>query len=164
MKIKLGSLFCFVLVSAATLGSAGLLLGQTNAPARILFLHLKLKGPHITLVDATSVPGFLKSSRIVQGDIRYELISTNGAALWQGAMTDPRGEQPDFPASEKSDNTPRQRPARPDELDFTLRVPDLAAAQRIDFYTLTAATDGTTNAVKKVLGRLTLTATTRLAR
>ena len=160
MEIAPAKFFCAALVIAATIIPAARLDAQTNEPPRILFLHLKLKGQTISLVNATAVPGVLKPSRAAQGNIRYEIISTNGVPLWQGAMTDPRDERPDFPALDDSDKTPRQPPPRPDELEFTLRVPGLPSAQRIDFYTLEPppSDDGAaTNAVKKILGSLPLT-------
>lgn len=150
-----GSLFAFALASSAQ---------NTNAP-RILFLHLKLKGQSVSLIDATSVPGVLKPARVAQGDIRFELVSQTGGALWQGALADPRGQIPDFPALDDSDKTPRHAPARPDEIEFTLRVPHLPAAQRIDFYTWENPPTGMTNAaVKKFLGRLLLPARPNAAR
>lgn len=167
MEIVRAKFFCAVLILAATIVPLAPLNAQTNEPPRILFLHLKLKGQAISLVNATAVPGVLKPARTMRGGIRYEIISTNGVRLWQGAMADPRVERPDFPALDDSDKTPRPALPRPDELEFTLRVPCLPAAQRIDFYTLEPPPSGdvaATNAVKKILGSLPLTTPAKPAR
>jgi len=167
MKNTSPKLFCAFLVIAALLGSPTALKAQGNEPPRILFLHLKIKGQTISLVNATSVPGVLKPAPAAQGDIRYEIISTNGAALWQGALADPRGELPDFPALDNSDKTPRQRPPVPDELDFTLRIPHQPAAQRINFYAIAprqGAASPNAHTVKKLLGSLPLNNLSKPAR
>lgn len=167
MKYPPRKLFCAFLVIAALLCSPAALKAQSNERPRILFLHLKIKGQTISLIDATSVPGVLKPVRAAQGDIRYEIISTNGAPLWQGALADPRRELPDFPALDDSDKTPRQHPPVLDELEFTLRIPHQPAAQRIEFYTFEprpTGADANTNAVKRLLGSLPLTNPAKPAR
>jgi len=127
---------------------------ETNEQPGILFLQLKLKNKSISLVKTTTAPGVVKPPRVAETGIQYELLSATGELLWKGTIEDPavrHVEYEDPPGSGKM----KRKTIRLEETEFTLRVPLIAAAQRVEFYLLEpSAVDAKPgrNSTRKLLG------------
>jgi len=88
----------------------------------------------VSLVEANLRPGVLKPQP--EGDsaaLCYEVVSEAGTPLWQGNLPDPtlrhlEYEDPDHPGQLL------HKSVRVEEAEFTLRVPSLPAARRVDFF------------------------------
>jgi hypothetical protein len=109
---------------------------QTNTSPGILFLHLKVTNQVVTLVEANVRPGVLKPGP--EGNstaLHCELVSDAGKSLWKGNVADPtvRHFEYEDPANP---GKLQHRVVQMDEAEFTLRVPALPEARRIDFYKL----------------------------
>ncbi len=130
-KVKLvTTIFLFALLVATLRAPA-----QTNDSPKILFLELQLRTNSVSLVRAAVRPGVLKPRPPVSASsaIYFDLVSKDGQVLWQGSTEDPRSrviEYEDPPRSGKL----RRKTARFDETGFSVRLPSLANAQRVEFY------------------------------
>src|SRR5262245_50186817 len=117
----------FSIVAAVLVWSSSeLLAAPTN---QILFLQLKLQRDAIAPVKSSISPGVLKPQPNPQArEIQYELLSASGEVLWRGGL-----------------DVPTARQGRTVEaVEFTLRVPVIAEAQRLEFFRLeVVAGDGT---------------------
>jgi hypothetical protein len=134
---------------------------QTNTSPGILFLHLKVKNRMASLVETNLRPGVLKPAP--EGDataLFCELVSEAGTPLWKGSIADPTVRHLEY-----------EDPANPgqllhkivqvDEAEFTLRVPALPEARRIDFFKLrlgSSAAAGSQNFSRTSWGSITLPA------
>jgi hypothetical protein len=107
---------------------------QTDGGPGILFLHLKVTNQVVSLVEANIRPGVLKPGP--EGDsaaLHCELVSDAGKSLWKGSVADPtvrhlEYEDPAHPGKLQ------HRVVQVDAAEFTLRVPVLPEARRVDFY------------------------------
>jgi len=115
---------------------------QTNGAPGILFLHLKVQKQTVSLVEATVRPGVLKPGP--EGDstaLHCQLVSEAGTPLWKGSLADPTVRHFEY----EDPATPgklQHRVVQLDEAEFTLRVPSLPEAHRIDFYKLRSDSAG----------------------
>jgi hypothetical protein len=122
----------------------------------ILFLHVRLTGNGVTLVDQHTVPGQLKARRAPAAQdagLHLELYAA-GDMLWSGVEEDPflvRLEYVD------EDGALRNRTIRQEEVELTVRVPHMARADRITFYRMAQpAETGKQEPEKQVLGSIDL--------
>jgi hypothetical protein len=115
---------------------------QTNSGPGILFLHLKVKDQTISLVETTLRPGFLKRVREADSTALFcELLAEDGTTLWKGNMPDPtlrhfEYEDPSNPGQL------RRKSVQVSEAEFTLRVPSMPTARRIDFFKVPPGSSG----------------------
>jgi len=148
-----------VLLGMLALGpTAGRTLAETNDEPRIIFLHLQLRpDKSVKLLDATSKKGHLKSRPIqnIPDAIHFELLSTEGRTLWHGMVADPSVRDVEYEDPLRAGQMKRKQ-FRLIETEFTVRVPGLADARRVEFYTL--GRDGTNDATRKKLGTFPLPA------
>jgi len=108
---------------------------QTNTIPQIFFLHLRLTQKDITLVESSVRPGVVKFQPNPETkEIQFELVSASGKVLWTGATDDPRNRHVEFEDPPRSGRLKRKT-APLNEAEFMIRVPVVAGAQRIDFYT-----------------------------
>jgi hypothetical protein len=132
---------------------------QTNAAPQILFLHLKLTQKGISLVASSVQPGLAKPQpNLETKEIQFELVSALGQTLWPGAMDDPRTRRVEFEDPPRSGRLKRKAILLK-EAEFTIRVPFLTDARRIDFYTLDSAPTNSKSdkpPVRKLLGSVPL--------
>lgn len=123
-----------------------------EAPEKILFLHLKWKNDVVTIEKAVARPGHFKEHP-ARGDVGLELLSADGATLWNTVIADPtiehlEYEDPDHPGQLKVKIIQRA------EAEFDLRVPFHSGAKMISFSR--GAKSGA--AGRKLLGTLDLPA------
>ncbi|MDL1874332.1 hypothetical protein FBQ85_04065, partial [Cytophagia bacterium CHB2] len=83
--------FALLITVVAMARSASTANAQPQSDAQIVFLHLRMKNDSLTLVKSALRPGRVKQRRLVEkpGGIYYEVISSSGKSLWQGATGDP---------------------------------------------------------------------------
>jgi len=128
----------YQLATAVTL-VLGLMVGkmpaQTNDGPKILFLHLQLKDGSVSLIKASVRPGQLKPrpEQNIPDGLHFELTDGDGRPLWQGVIADPRSRLVEYQIPEGSGKLKRKKVAIKDP-EFTLRVPALTEARRIEFY------------------------------
>ena len=129
---------------------------QTNETSKIVFLRLQLKGQSVSLIETTVRPGYLKTRRNLDlpDGIHFELSDRAGHPLWHGAIEDPRVRAVEYEDPPRSGKLKRKE-FRLSEAGFTVRVPMLADAKRIEFYTLERADSGKDER-RKSLGKLPL--------
>jgi hypothetical protein len=115
---------------------------QTTSGPGILFLHLKVTNQTVSLVEATLRPGVLKRVREADSTALFcELLAEDGTTLWKGNMPDPtlrhfEYEDPSNPGQL------RRKSVQVSEAEFTLRVPSVPAARRIDFFKVPPGSPG----------------------
>jgi hypothetical protein len=131
--------------------------GQTNDSTKILFLHIKIKGQSVSLLDTVTRPGVLKRPGDPAPDaLHYEVFSAAGETLWKGALEDPtarRFEYEDPPGSGKL----KRKVVLVDETEFTVRIPVLSDAQRVEFYKLEqSSSSNQKSATRRTLGTILL--------
>ena len=115
---------------------AGASWAQTNGEPKILFLHLKLKGQTVSLVETITRPGTLKRPQDpVADDLQYELLSGTGESLWKAAVPDPSIRHFEYEDPPGSGNLKRKTILL-EEAEFTVRVPLVSKARQIEFYKL----------------------------
>jgi hypothetical protein len=115
---------------------------QTNSGPGILFLRLKVKNQTISLVEATLRPGVLKPG--LEGDstaLFCELLAEDGTALWKGNMPDPNLRHFEY-EDPSNPGQLRRKSVQVSEAEFTLRVPSVPAARRIDFFKVQPGSPG----------------------
>ena len=144
MKARRDRRWLQVVAVAVGLGLLGLtrLSAQTNQEAGILFLHLKLNAQGGSLVKSTFRPGVLKPQPNPEGrDLVCEVISAKGETLWKGGLDDPRVQRFEYEDPPRSGRLKRKE-IRREEAEFTLRVPALSEARRLEIYRLAPAGAG----------------------
>jgi hypothetical protein len=112
--------------------------GQTNNGSGILFLHLKVTNQVVSLVEAKVRPGVLKPGP--EGDstaLFCELVTEAGTPLWKGSMPDPTVRHFEYEDAANPGKL-QHRVVQLDEAEFTLRVPSLPEARRVDFFKVKA--------------------------
>jgi hypothetical protein len=118
---------------------------------KILFLHLKIKDGAMTLVQASSRPGTLKTPPREHGDIQVEMVSTEGEALWSTLIEDPllqryEYEDPDHPGQLK------RIERRLQETEFMLRVPFHSKGKQVILSRKPVAGGPAAQAPKQIMG------------
>lgn len=151
---RLGKGFAFLLAFSWLLWAAPLP-AQTNSGPQILFLHLKLTNQVISLVEANVRPGVLKPASNSEADgVEFELVSTAGAVFWKGAMANPSVRHVEYEDPPHSGQL-RRKAIPLDEAEFTVRVPVVPGATRVDFYKLDPPASAARNIVsRKLLGSI----------
>jgi hypothetical protein len=138
---------------------AGPLQAQTNEEPQIIFLHLKFKSGTISLVDSVTRPGVLKVQRDApEADLHYELISATGQTLWQATSEDPSTQHLEYEEPPHS-GVLKRRTIHLVEVEFTVRVPFMVSARRVDFFKLEPqppGTPGVKSAARRNLGSIVL--------
>jgi hypothetical protein len=111
------------------------------------------------LLDTVVRPGVLKPQiNAAPVGVQYELVSEAGALLWKGTMPDPNVLHLEYDDPPGSGVLKRKTVVLP-EAEFTVRVPVLPQAKRLDFYRLEAPASGATgekSITRKLLGSLSL--------
>jgi hypothetical protein len=130
------------------------LVAQTNSQPKMLFLHLRLKGGVITLLDSVSQKGVVKRPRL-DGTLHYQMFSSKGQGLWAGAMPNPALRELEYEEPVGSRNFKRKTVVM-DPAEFTLRVPALPDANRLEFFTLVSDPSDSTVSTKRLLGTVML--------
>jgi hypothetical protein len=132
---------------AASLAVLGLvtpasMLAQTNATPQILFLHLRVTNQTVSLVGFATQPGVLKRARDAAADeLHYEMVSATSESLWKAAVADPTIRHLEYEEPPGSGNLKRKTIVLAGT-EFTIRVPVLPKARRIDFYRLEPSAPG----------------------
>ena len=133
---------------------------QSNSAPQILFLHLRVKNQAVSLMGSVTRPGVLKPPRdAAPGDLHYELSSASSKPLWKAAVADPTILRLEYEDPPGSGNLKRKTVVL-NETEFTVRVPVVPEARRVDFYKLEPA--GAPNAkgeramTRRALGNLSL--------
>jgi len=129
---------------------------QTNASAGILFLHLQLKNNSVALVESSVQPGYLKPRPVedIPNGIHFDLISADGRELWRGVIEDPSQRVVEYEEPPRSGKLKRKS-IQAAEAEFTVRIPVLADARRIELYTL-EKTGSAGKETRRSLGSLSL--------
>jgi hypothetical protein len=122
---------------------------ETNASPGILFLQIKLnRDQTATLVKSIATPGTLKPTPEINDGLHYELQDANGKSLWQASTVDPRTQVLEH-ADRAHPGTLKSLTNAVTEAEFTVRVPALTNAARIEFYQLVgAATNSATGKIR----------------
>jgi len=133
---------------------------QSNSAPQILFLHLRITNEVVSLVSSVARPGVLKAPREAAGDdLRYELLSASRKSLWKAGVADPTIRRLEYEEPPGSGNL-KHKTLVLKEAEFTIRVPVLAEARRIDFYRLEPSgapdAEGRRAVTRRSLGSLTL--------
>jgi hypothetical protein len=143
----------------ALASSAPGLLGRDARHPRILFLHLRMQGDKVTLVQAQTVAGWLKTPPESRGDLELELWSADRTPLWRRRLPDPlvrryETEDPDRPGMLM------RTEVRSNEAEFSLRVPGHLGARQLAVYRIGARAAGLTGAAtsapRQLLGLIDL--------
>jgi hypothetical protein len=115
---------------------------QTNTTPGILFLHLKVTNQVVSLVEANLRSGVLKPGPEADGTaLCCELVSEAGTPLWKGSIADPTVRHLEYEDPANPGHL-QHKIVRVDEAEFTLRVPALPEARRIDFFKLPPGSAG----------------------
>ena len=134
-------------------------LAQATDEPQILFLHLKLKNQQVSLVKTVTRPGVLKRARDGAADeLHYELLTDTGESRWKAAVADPTIRHLEYEDPPGSGNLKRKLLFLA-EAEFTVRVPVVAKARRVEFYKLELSTpdaNGEQHHVKKTVGSVPL--------
>jgi len=150
-----------ILPALLLLGSmiTGALAAETNATPQILFLHLKLKNQTISIIDSATRPGVLKHPQEAGPDAwHFEVVSKAGECVWKAALPDPTIRHLEYEQPAGSGKL-THKTVTLDEPEFTIRVPALSQAKKIDFYRLqpgTASATGEKSLTKIPLGSVLL--------
>ena len=145
----------------AFLGSlaSATLAADTNATPQILFLHLKVKNQAVSLVDSVARPGVLKARPAAASEsLHFELFSATGESVWKASVPDPAVRHVEHEDPPGSGNLISKTVVL-DETEFTVRVPAMSNARRIDFYKLEPSATNATAATtfnRKSLGSVAL--------
>jgi hypothetical protein len=123
-------------IVASLLCATSLMGAPTNATPQILFLQLKMQHDTISRVKSSISPGILKPQPNPKArEIQYELVSASGEVFWRGGLDDPsvrEVEHEDPPGSGQR----KRRTVRLDVVEFSIRVPVISGAQRLEFFRL----------------------------
>jgi hypothetical protein len=137
---------------------------RAAAADQIMFLHLKLKDGAITLVSSAVKPGRLKTplASDQKGTIHLELTATNGATLWSDVVADPTVRRLEYEDPENP-GTLKIKEVKTAEAEFTVRIPNHPAAQKLRLQRLDKPLNRATaaaapDATKKQLGTVALPA------
>ena len=110
--------------------------GSSN---KILFLQVHLEQGQMTVLKSTPATGVLKSPRQPPSQrVMYSLEATNGASLWSGWMEDPTMQRIEYP-DDSEPGVLRAMMRTNDPVDFVVRIPQTAGAEKLSFYRLTPA-------------------------
>jgi hypothetical protein len=139
--------------------AAGELLAQKKPGSRVIFLHLRMKQGKVLLIDRTVRAGSLKPSRATQeyASLSYELFSATGEVLWRSTMHDPTLRRYEYEDPDQR-GTLRSKQAVLDDVEFTVRVPDIDGASRVEFYRSLAPSASSERPVRRSIGSVTLEA------
>lgn len=145
---KVASLMLAFLVMHAT--------GETNEGPKILFLHLQFKEKSVSLIRSSVRPGHLKPRPNPEetDGLHFEVKDAEGRQLWKGVMADPRWRRVEHEEPPGSGKLKSKRVELNDP-EFTIRIPLLAEARQIEFYTL-ERTDAGKSRERRRLGKLQL--------
>jgi len=132
------------------------LMAQTEPP-QILFLHLRLTNGTIVLLSTNVQPGMVKAQRhrTYHHALHYEVRSVSGLTTWKAALDHPQWHYLEYPDPENPGRLRRQE-VRRDTLDFMIRIPWQAEAEKVEFYEL--AESGPAKASRKILASIDLKA------
>jgi len=110
---------------------------QASDKDQIVFLHLKLKGQEVTLVDSSVRPGRYKtvSTPDKKGVFYLELVSTNGTTIWSDVMADPAFRRHEYEDPDHPGSILVKEVALP-EAEFTVRVPFHKTARKLKLFRL----------------------------
>jgi hypothetical protein len=144
------------LVVLAIILPASLAAADDNDGSEIIFLHLRIDAGGVSLVDARTVPGHLKTPRTDQprGELVYELVAGESEVLYTAGINDPLTlkfdyEDPDQPGRLKS------KVVQLNETEFTVRVPAVAGATSVNFYRVERTTGASTrSAARQLIGSI----------
>jgi hypothetical protein len=107
---------------------------QTNTAPGILFLHLKVTNQVVSLVEVNLRPGVVKPGPEADATaLCCELVSEAGIPLWKGSIADPTVRHLEY-EDPANPGQLQHKVVRVEEAEFTLRVPALPEARRIDFF------------------------------
>jgi len=125
--------------------------------SQVVFLHLKLKQGKLILLDRNVRGGSVKQSRAVQqyATWNYDVRSRSGEVLWSGTMRDPSLRRYEY----EDPNEPGKLKGRHVDLDnaeFTVRIPDIVGADRVEFYRSIASSAGAERPVRQLIGTIPL--------
>ncbi len=118
-----------------TLALTNSLPAQTPSTAQIVFLRFKMKNDTITLIKLNTRPGVVKQKRggEIRGGIYYDVVSSSGKSLWNGAMEDPLVQRIEYGDPAEAGRI-KIKYVTHQEAEFTLRMPFKLEAHRIEFY------------------------------
>jgi len=133
-------------------------LAQTNNGPKILFLHLQLKDGSVSLIKSSVRPGYLKPrpNQDLPDGLHLELSDDESHACWRGVVENPCSRLIEYEDPPGSGKLKRKKVDLP-EPEFMVRVPVLAEARQIEFYTLEPTKAGN-RAQRRSLGKLQLPA------
>jgi hypothetical protein len=116
---------------------------QTNDEPKILFLHLQLKTNSVSFIKSSTRPGHLKPrpNDDIPDGLHFELTDGDGRPLWHGVIEDPGSRSVEYEDPPGSGKLKRKK-FHSSETEFTVRVPVLAKARQIEFYTCERAGSG----------------------
>ncbi len=120
---------------AFILAATNALPAQTPSAAQIIFLKFKMKNDTLTLMQSAIRPGVLKQSRgsKTHSEISYEVLSSSGKLLWRGGTEDPLLQRFEYEEPANSGQI-KIKYVKLNEAEFTLRMPFMPEARRIEFY------------------------------
>jgi hypothetical protein len=152
----------FAALVASPFCSASLMAAATNQPSQILFLHLRMHGNAVSLLNSSPSPGVLKPQPNPEArEIQYELLSSSGEVLWKGGLDDPSLKQIDYQDPPRSGRFKR-KVIHVRDVEFTVRVPLSSGAQRIEFFrveTMPGDTPAKNHSIRKPLGSVSVPST-----
>ena len=146
----------WLLLTAGRLPEAGA--AETNQGPTILFLQVELSATNQPkLVKLSEPPGELKRqpTQEVADGIHFELLTSEGRSLWQGAVADPNRRTIEHESGARTGRMTRREITTANTIEITVRVPGRTEGRSVAFYTLTpGATNQSTQ--RKKLGTLPL--------
>lgn len=131
---------------------------QAPSAAQIVFLHFKIKDDTVTLVKSNVRPGVVKQRRggETRGEIYYDVVSSSGKSLWNGAREDPLVQRIEYGDPADSGRIKIKYVTHKDA-EFTLRIPFMPEAHRIEFYRVESPVDQTRRKIlRRPLGSILL--------
>lgn len=145
---------CIVLALPQCCGQVA---AQGKSISRVVFLHLRMKQGKVVLVDQTVRVGTLKPSRKTQeyATLGYDLLSQRGLVLWSGTMHDPSLRRYEYEDPARS-GTLKNKQVVLDDVEFTVRIPDILGGDHVEFYRSLAPSVGSEHPVRRSIGTITL--------
>jgi len=131
--------------------------GIAQDGARVVFLHLKLSHGTLTLLSQAVRSGSVKPSRGAQqyAAWTYDLLSSSGEVLWSGAMHDPSLKRYEYEDPARP-GTLKSKQVLLDEVEFSVKVPDITGGSRLQFYRSIAPSAGAEGPVRRLIGSIPL--------
>jgi len=124
---------------------------------RMIFLHCKMKGGTITLLNTTTGRGHVKSAgaAVNRMAMTCEVHSNSGALLWMDATNNPMKKRLEYEDPERPGML-KAKVVDLAEAEFTLRIPVVEGAAEVLLYAPAENVPGKKGATlsRKMLGRL----------